>query len=87
MHKKNKIVTLPYSCKLNQWDETNKRLRKNHKKYKQITESIKILDTRLQNAIDDLETQEINYDLDDIKEAFLNEAKENRIKIISVSDF
>uniref|UniRef100_UPI0040485EC2 tyrosine-type recombinase/integrase n=1 Tax=Mariniflexile sp. TaxID=1979402 RepID=UPI0040485EC2 len=85
--KKNKIITLPYSCKLNEWDETNKKLRKNHNKYKEINETLKKLDTRLQNAIDDLETQEINYDLNDIKEAFINEAKENRVKIISVNKF
>lgn len=34
-----------------------------------------------------METQEINYDLDDIKEVFLNEAKQNKVKIISVKDF
>jgi len=85
--KKNKVITLPYSCKLNEWDERNKKLRKSHKKYKEINETLKKLDTRLQNAIDELETQEINYDLDDIKEVFINETKENRVKIISVNDF
>ena len=85
--KKNKIITLPYSCSLSEWDETNKKVRKNHNKYKSINEFLKKLDTRLQNAIDDLETQEINYDLDDIKEVFLNEAKQNKVKIISVKDF
>jgi len=84
---KSKIITLPFSCNLNQWDETNKRLRKNYPKYKEINETLKILDSRLQNAIDDLETREINYDLQDIEKVFKDENKSKRFKIITVSEF
>lgn len=67
---KTKVITLPFSCNLNEWDETNKRFRKNHPKYKQINERLKKLDTRLQNAIDELETLEVHFDLQDIERAF-----------------
>lgn len=84
---KSKIITLPFSCDLNQWDETNKRLRRSYPKYKEINETLKILDSRLQNAIDDLEAQEVNYDLQDIEKTFKNESKSKRYKIITVSEF
>ncbi len=85
--RKSKIITLPFSCLKNQWDENNKRIKRNNSKFKEINESLKKLDTRLQNAINDLESQEIDYDLEDIYKSFLNEGRENKIKVISVHEF
>lgn len=84
--KKSKIITLPFSCKKNEWDETNKKIRKNHKKYKAINEALKTLDTRLQDAIDELETQEIDFDLNDILNSFKAEATKNKVKRTTVSE-
>ncbi|WP_375240092.1 tyrosine-type recombinase/integrase [Aurantibacter sp.] len=84
---KSKIITLPFSCEKREWDAKNKRLRKNHFNYKDINEKLGKLTTRLQNAIDDLEIQEIDYDLNDIYNAFKEESKANRVKEISVSEF
>lgn len=84
---KSKIITLPFSCKKNEWDIKNKRLRKNHPKYKEINEKLHKLNTRLQNTIDELEIQEVNYDLNDISNGFKNESKVNKVKNVSVNEF
>ncbi len=84
---KSKIITLPFSCTKKEWDVKNKRLRKNYPKYKTINEKLGKLNTRLQNAIDDLEAQEINFDLDDIIKTYKEEAKAHRVKEIAVSKF
>lgn len=83
--KKSKIMTLPFSCQLNEWDFKNKRLKKSHPKYKGINEKINKLGIRLQNAIDELEIQEINFDLDDILRTYKEESNIKRLKVISVS--
>ena len=84
---KTKIITLPFNCTMDEWDMTNKRLKRKHPKYKVINESLKKLDTRIQSAIEELDTQEVNYDLQDIKRVFKEESNLNRVKIITVSDF
>ena len=84
---KTKIITLPFNCTMDEWDMTNKRLKRKHPKYKPINESLKKLDTRLQNAIEELDTQEINYDLQDIERVFKEESNANRVKAITVSKF
>lgn len=84
---KSKIITLPFSCNKNEWDITNKRLRKKHPKYKEINEGLNKLIIRLQNAIDELEVKEIDYDLNDIIKEFKQVSKAKRVKDITVSQF
>lgn len=84
---KSKIITLPFSCKKEEWDTKNKKLRTKYPKYKQINEALRNYEVKLQNAIDELETQEINYDLEDIKNAFKAELNQKKVKVITVNEF
>ncbi len=84
---KTKIITLPFSCTKDEWDIINKRFKRKHPKYRIINDALKKLDTRLQNSIDELEAQEVNYDLQDIERVFKEEAKANKVKLITVSKF
>ncbi len=84
---KSKVKTLPFKCKKEEWDEKNKRLKKKYPKYKQVNEALRRLEIKMQNAIDDIESQEIDYDLEDIAKAFENELQGNRVKTTTVSEF
>ncbi len=84
---KSSIITLPFTCAKSEWDEKNKRFRKKYPKYKEINEALMKQEVRLQNAIDELETQEIDYSLNDVIEAFKQDIKGNKVKKISVSNF
>ncbi|ALR29120.1 hypothetical protein ATE47_00515 [Chryseobacterium sp. IHB B 17019] len=84
---KSKIITTPFSVQENQWDTKNKKVKSNHGKAREINESLKRLDTRLNEAIVELESEELDYNLDDIDAKFRAQSAGNKIKSISVKDF
>jgi site-specific recombinase XerD len=84
---KSKVLTTPFSVQENQWDAKNKKVKSSHGKAREINESLKTLDTRLHNVIVDLETEEVDYNLNDIDTRFRNYTEENKIKSVSVKDF
>ncbi len=84
---KSSIITLPFTCARDEWDEKNKKFKKKYPKYKEINEVLRKQEIKLQSAIDDLETQSVYYSLDDIRKAFKKEIQGNRVKRISVNDF
>ncbi|SIQ39645.1 Site-specific recombinase XerD [Chryseobacterium sp. RU37D] len=84
---KSKILTTPFSIQENQWDTKNKKVKSSHGKAREINETLKKLDTRLNEAIIELESEELDYNLNDIVTKFLTQSAGNRIKSTSVKDF
>lgn len=84
---KSKILTTPFSVQENQWDAKNKKVKSSHGKAREINETLKKLDTRLNEAIIELESEELDYNLNDIVTKFLTQSAGNKIKSTSVKDF
>lgn len=84
---KSKIITTPFSVQKNQWDTKNKKIKSSHGKAREINETLKKLDTRLNEAIIELESEELDYNLNDIVTKFLTQSAGNKIKSTSVKDF
>ena len=62
-------------------------MKSTHGKAREINETLKKLDTRLNEVIVDLEAEELDYTLNDIETRFRNYTEENKVKSISVKNF
>ncbi len=84
---RSKIITLPFSCKKEDWDTKNKRLKSKYPSYKEINEALRTHEMKLQSAIDRLEAIGDDYSLDDIKNTYISGLNKNKVKKVTVSDF
>jgi len=65
-----KMITLPFKCLANEWDSAKCKLKKNYPEYRNINEALRISELKMQSVFDDLEAQEINFNLNDIDREF-----------------